>query len=130
VQLPAKSSLPLTTEDVSFLVDSTKIDEFHKAFRDRLTYTPPTLMAIAMRGIFDQLNAFEIDWKNLLHATQSFTYHQKLVAPVTVLARTSLVDIKFRASIHWLNFEVNIRDAKTEEALITSKSLLMIRQTP
>jgi hypothetical protein len=128
VQLPQKSDLPFKSPDTHLVIDDNKLAEFHRAFRDKLTYTPPTLMAVSMRGIFNLLDHFQTDWKKLLHATQSFTYHTELQVPAELKSTTALIDVKFRAAHHWLTFETSIADARTGALVISSKSLLMVRE--
>ncbi len=128
MNLPSKEQLPLRATEQIFEVNQSKLTDFHKAFKDKLTYTPPTLMAVAMKGIFDLVNSFNVDWRKLLHATQSFSYLKKLDIPCTVKANVSLQDIKFRAQIHWLQFEIKITEAKTGEDLISGKTLILVRE--
>ena len=111
----------------SFEMDQAKVDQFHKAFKDQTKYTPPTIMALAMKGIFQLLNQFQIDWKNLLHASQSFTYHESLLIPSKLHAETKLVTLRFKAQMHWLAFVSEVKTEADQKLLITSKSLLMIK---
>ncbi|MDB5038876.1 MAG: hypothetical protein JWQ35_2404 [Bacteriovoracaceae bacterium] len=86
-------------------------------------------MAVSMKGVFEFLNEFEIDWRKLLHATQSFTYHSPIKIPLEAISETKLADVKFRNSIHWLSFETQVKDKATSKPLITSKSLLLVRES-
>ena len=128
--LPQKSELPLKAPDNLFVFDDAKVNEFRKAFRDQKTYLPPTLTSVCMKGIFDLLNRFQIDWRKLLHATQNFSYTKSIQIPSAVIAETTLVDLKSRASMIWFQFETKVSDQKSKEVLVVCKSLLMTGEAP
>lgn len=127
MRLPEKHQIPFYATDLPLQINETKMSEFHRAFREKGGFIPPTLMAISMKGIFDLLHSFEIDWRKLLHATQSFAYLGPLRSPSELLAKTALIDIKLKAGHYWLQFQTDTFDQKSGERLIQSKSLLMLK---
>lgn len=126
---PEKSSLPLCAEDILLTIDESKLQEFHTAFKDRLRYMPPTLMAMAMKGVFDLINQMQVDWKRLLHATQSFTYVKPIQVPSQVRAKAKLLDLKYRAQTHWLQFEIQVLDENSKDLLVTARTLILVKDS-
>jgi hypothetical protein len=127
MQMPSKEDLPLEVEPEKFSVTQATTCLFHKAFRDKKDYFPPTLAATALKGMFNLLNRMQVDWKKLLHATQSFEYHSKIPLPCEILARTQLTDIKLRAGIYWMSFEIRLFGLSDNELYVTSRSLILVR---
>jgi hypothetical protein len=128
MKIPSKEELPLQAEKQLLSLDSDRTALFHKAFRSQGTEIPATVTAIMMKGVFDLVNKMQVDWKNLLHATQTYTYNKALTTPSQLHAQTKLVDCKFRAGMHWLNFETPIFQDGETEASIVSKSLIMVKE--
>lgn len=127
MKVPSKEELPLHAPDQPVHIDETRLSAFRRAFRKTSKKTPPTLGAVGLQGVFKIVNQLEVDWRNLLHATQSFHYHEPVTAPTDVVFKTKLADCKFRAGMYWLQFESDMVDSATQKPLLSLKSLLMVK---
>ena len=129
MKVPTAAELPLAAPAEIFEIDARKIAEFQRAFGESLdaAAVPPTLGAMTLKGVFTIVNSLEVDWRNLLHASQKFEYLQKISPPCSLSAVSRLIDLKFRAQMYWMNFETEVRDVRTSEIVIVSKSLLMVK---
>jgi len=129
MKLPEKTELPLRAPQQDLNLDEGKVAQFHKAFASsEATYVPLTATSVMMKGVFDLVNQMQVDWKNLLHATQSYIYHSPLKGPTHLRGETKLIGCKFRAKLHWLNFETLIFRQGESEPVITCKTLLMVKE--
>ncbi|MBN8555490.1 MAG: MaoC family dehydratase N-terminal domain-containing protein [Deltaproteobacteria bacterium] len=125
---PEKSQLPLKAHPQFIEVNDEQIQKFHKAFRDgKSKQMPATFTAMAMKGIFEIVDSLQTDWRKLLHATQSFTYHSAITSPSKIRAEAKLMDCKWRAGMYWLSFVIEVYEEPSQKLLITSKSLLMVK---
>ncbi len=129
MKIPSKEELPLEAKEEYLSLDETTLQKFRKAFRDSELSVPPTVFSVGLKGIFQILNSMDVDWKNLLHASQSFHFYRSPRENQRLKLQARLVDVKYRASMHWLQFEVEGFDEKSMESVGLSKSLIMIRDT-
>jgi hypothetical protein len=127
VIVPEKSQFPLKAKPQTILIDEAKVALFHKAFRESEAYIPPTLGAIALKGVFEIVDSLQVDWRKLLHATQQFTYHSPVPIPCRARGESKLMDCKLRAGMFWLSFVTELVEEESNKILITSKSLIMVR---
>jgi hypothetical protein len=128
MQIHSKESLPLKSPSFSFELDEAKVAKFKSAFKSSSKAVPPTATAMMMKGVFDLIQDFKVDWKHLLHATQSYQYIKPLELPTRLRAESSLMDHRFRAGIHWLNFETPIYQHDEKEPSVVCKTLIMVKE--
>lgn len=127
MRVPDKSELPLFAKPQEILFDDQRIASFQKAFRESKKYTPPTYGAAGLQGVFEIVDTLKTNWRDLLHATQSFTYHSKLVVPCSLVTQAKLLDCRLRAGMYWLTFETEGKDKNTNALVLTSKTLIMVK---
>ena len=127
MRAPEKSELPLRAAPFDFRLDENRRELFCKAFRSQSSALPPTWGAMALKGVFEIVEELEVDWRRLLHATQSFTYGQTPTLPCSAKAQTELLDCRYRAATHWLQFVTEVRDADSNALLLTSKTLILVK---
>lgn len=126
---PSKNELPLVADPIIFEIDDKKVKSFQTAFRQpECTSLPPTWASVGLQGIFALLNQLNVDWKKLLHATQKFEYGIKPSVPFSAKSETRLTDIKYRGQIYWLSFEGIITENYSNEKLVQSKTLILVRE--
>ncbi len=130
--IPTKNGLPHRSSAKIWNLDDEKAKAFQTALKTKNPWPlPPTWGAIALDGIFEILNNLEVDWRHLLHGSQSFTFDTPVLAkPIRVESQAELVDYRHRNGVHWLNFETAIRNAENAEILIRSKSLIFVKEAP
>lgn len=129
MEFPKKEQLPISSDSLVVDIDHAKVALFQKSFgQDNSSQLPMTWGAIGLQGIFQILNNIQVDWKKLLHATQKFEYGEKPGIPFRAISSAQLIDIKFRAQIYWLSFEATMRDEKTNNVLVKSKTLILVRE--
>lgn len=119
---------PLVAESYDINFDQDLANRFQKAFRSSSTSVPPTIGAVALKGAFRILNEdLKADWRKLLHVSQTFEYTKPLELPITLKAQTTLKEIKTRAQMHFLSFEISLLDSKNGEKVMNSKSTIIVR---
>lgn len=128
MQIPQRDALPLKAAAQKLQLSPQLILKFQKAFGSKESNRiPPTFAAVALQGVFEILNTMKVNWKGLLHASQSFDYLKPVRFNQELTAEASLVDARFRAGMHWLQFEARIKDSTSGEDLILAKSLIMVK---
>ena len=128
MNIPQRETLPLKAAPHEIHLTPELLSKFNKAFASKHSGgVPPTFAAVALKGVFEMLNAMNVNWKGLLHATQSFEYLKPVVHNQKLRAETSLVDARLRGGMHWLQFEARLKDALSEEDFLLSKSLIMVK---
>ncbi len=119
---------PLIAEPYEIRFDQELVQKFAKAFRSDSPSLPPTIGAIALQGAFHIINnTLNADWRKLLHVSQTFEYLKPIQLPMTLKTQTTLKEIKTRAQMHFLNFEISLTDSKTGEPMMNSKSTIIVR---
>lgn len=127
MRIPEKSELPIRAALQTLSIDEASIAAFHKAFRQKSTTVPATFAARGLTGVFEIVNALQVDWRNLLHATQTFIFNRPLKIPSTLTCQAQLKDSRIRAGMLWLQFECQLMDETQTQVFVTSKSLIMVR---
>jgi len=130
MNLPSRESLPLKALPQKLSVSSDNLKKFHKAFQlgdPTSNWIPPTFAALALQGVFSILNSLKVDWHGLLHATQSFEFHHPLRPHDAIVVETELTDLRLRAGMHWFNFKMELINEKSGQKILTSKSLIMVK---
>lgn len=121
---------PLNAEPYEIRFDQELVKKFEKAFRSGSHSIPPTIGAIALQGAFHIINnTLKADWKKLLHVSQTFEYLKPIQLPMTLKTQTTLKEVKTRAQMHFLNFEITLTDTMTGEPIMNSKSTIIVRTT-
>lgn len=124
---PSKEALPLKAHPQRILFTQELVAAFQTAFGMTSDQgIPPTYAALALQGVFEILNQIQVDWKGLLHASQSFEYHLMPEWNAELTAQAELKDCRLRAGQWWLQFETQMKDSQNRP-IITSKSLIMVR---
>jgi hypothetical protein len=119
---------PLSAEPYEIRFDQELVHKFSKSFRSDSPSIPPTIGAIALQGAFQIINhTLKADWRKLLHVSQTFEYLKPIQLPMTLKTQTTLKEIKTRAQMHFLNFEISLSDNQTGEPIMTSKSTIIVR---
>jgi hypothetical protein len=119
---------PLSAEPYEIRFDQELVQKFAKAFRSNSQSLPPTIGAIALQGAFHIINnTLKADWRKLLHVSQTFEYLKPIQLPMTLKTQTTLKEIKTRAQMHFLNFEIRLTDSRTGEPMMNSKSTIIVR---
>lgn len=124
-----EEELPYSSKEFKFHLDSDIISRFHKAFRWNTSSIPPTLAARAFVGMFDLLNFLEVDWKKLLHTSQSFEYLAPLEEGQELLAQSKLVKWRKRSGMHWLQFDSLLSDTQNSRVLLRGQSLILVEDS-
>jgi len=128
MNVPARESLPLQAHAQEIVLNDELLRRFQSAFgsepSDRI---PPTVGAVALQGVFEILNLMQVNWKGLLHASQSFEYRNELHRNQVLVATARLIDARLRGGMHWLQFETTVIDKNTGQELLLSKSLIMVK---
>lgn len=119
------SKTPIESKETDFMLTEDVVENFRKAFRWSSPSLPPSFAARAFVGMFEILNRLEVDWKKLLHISQSFTYQQKIELGQDVKAKSFLKRWKKRGNVHWLHFESQLKSPSGEN-LLTAESLIMV----
>lgn len=119
------SKTPIESKETDFMLTEEVVENFRKAFRWSSSSLPPSFAARAFVGMFEILNRLEVDWKKLLHISQSFTYQQKIELGQDVKAKSFLKRWKKRGNVHWLHFESQLKSPSGEN-LLTAESLIMV----
>ena len=119
------SKTPLESKETDFILTEEVVDNFRKAFRWSSPSLPPSFAARAFVGMFEILNRLEVDWKKLLHISQSFTYQKKIEVGQDMKAKSFLKRWKKRGNVHWLHFESQLKSPSGENFL-TAESLIMV----
>lgn len=119
------SKTPIESKETDFMLTEEVVENFRKAFRWSSPSLPPSFAARAFVGMFEILNRLEVDWKKLLHISQSFTYQQKIELGQDVKAKSFLKRWKKRGNVHWLHFESQLKSPSGEN-LLTAESLIMV----
>ena len=119
---------PVMAEPYDLVIDQALIEKFQRAFRSTSTTIPPTVGAVALRGAFQIINdVLKADWKKLLHVSQTFEYLKPLRTPMSLQTTTVLKEIKTRAQMHFLSFEIVLTDQQSAAVVMTSKSTIIVR---
>ncbi|MEZ4586718.1 MAG: MaoC family dehydratase N-terminal domain-containing protein [Gemmatimonadales bacterium] len=93
---------------------------------------PPTFaiaLAAADPNGLDYLHDVGIPIARLLHADQRFTYHAPMFAGhrVAVTRRVADVYAKKNGALEFVRFEMEFRDAESQDLLVESAMLLVVR---
>jgi len=119
---------PVLAEPYELIIDQALIEKFQRAFRSTSSAVPPTVGAVALRGAFQIINEIlKADWKKLLHVSQTFEYMKPLKTPMALQTTTVLKEIKTRAQMHFLNFEIVLTERQSATVVMTSKSTIIVR---
>lgn len=119
------SKVSLESKKTEFILSEEVLQNFRKAFRWTSSSIPPSFAARAFVGMFEILNRLEVDWKKLLHVSQSFSYQKKIEMGQEMKAQSFLKRWKKRGNIYWLHFENQLTSA-SGETLLTAESLIMV----
>lgn len=118
--------LPLCAAPLEFELSQDFIAGFQKAFQWKSSSIPPTFAARAFSGMFQLLKELEVDWRGLLHTSQSFEYLRPFYAGQKLLAESQLSKYRFRAGVHWLQFESRLCDRESGDEVLRARSLILV----
>ena len=125
----SKQDLPLTAPEEQLDISKEIIEKFEIAFKQSPSLgLPPTFPAVSLKGVFQIVNDLRIDWRNLLHATQRFEYLKTPEIGWRVTVSTKLIDWKFRANTHWLQFLTEWKQNGETNPVVRSKTLILVKE--
>lgn len=127
MKIPEKSELPIVAPLQTLELSAESIAAFHRAFQSSSKSIPWTYGAKALQGVFHIVNELQVDWRHLLHATQSFQVHSTLKLNQKLISEARLLDCRVRAGMAWLQFEILLKESQSSEILMTAKSLIMVK---
>lgn len=127
--VPTKDQLPLSAPRQDIEVDAELVQKFRRSFQSSRQSPPLTLGAVALQGVFALLKSMNVDWRGLLHATQKFEYTRPIHLGAKLSATTQLIDCRLRAGMYWLNFKTDLMDKSSQDIVVSSRSLIMVKES-
>lgn len=126
MKLPKEEEIPVRAREYRFKLSPEIIERFRSAFAWRSSSIPPTVVARAFTGMFELLNEMQVDWKKLLHTSQSFEYLAPIEENQELTARTQLVKLKKRGTTYWLQFESSLTESESGKDILKAQATILV----
>lgn len=118
--------LPLDSSESQFELDPKTIEDFRKCFQMKESVVPLTVTCKSFSGLFELFERIEVDFRRLLHISQTFEYHRPLRETEQLNSKTKLIRSRERGDVTWLSFESRLWDQDCEQPVVSAYSTILV----
>jgi hypothetical protein len=121
-----------TYETVTFTLDEEHVRRFAAAIGDDGSFVPPTIVTVPeIAAGLDQVLADDelgIDFTRVVHGDQEFDWLRPLRPNETLVATTTIENIRTKGSLEFLTLRTDMRDGSLDgEVVVIARSTMIVR---